>query len=68
MSATVREQSHQSFGHAEVKSRKGWREILQRWTLRCPQCKQAWLVFGAKAIAQHTCKDCNHSFSAEFER
>jgi rRNA maturation endonuclease Nob1 len=49
----------------EDKRRRELLKLLRSWTLRCPQCKQAWLVmFGQRAEIQ-TCKWCGCKFSVK---
>lgn len=63
MSANLIDRLHPAHNLTEEGTRKGWREIVERWTLRCPRCRQAWLAVGARPLTQHRCKSCNHSFS-----
>ena len=65
MSASVRDRLQTAHNPTEKGTRKGWREIVERWTLRCPQCRQAWLAVGVKPNKQHRCKSCNHSFATK---
>lgn len=52
-----------SDGGLTKRPREGWREILRRWLVQCPNCGEARLVVGARENAPYTCKDCGHSFA-----
>jgi transposase-like protein len=52
-----------SESNEEEKQGKNWREILQRWLVRCPQCQEQWLVIGARENDGYVCKDCGYGFS-----
>ena len=65
MARTVVEQRHLNQSRAERKKRHGWRELLGRWALQCPQCNQTWLVASAQNGDSHICRDCGHRFAVE---
>ena len=44
------------------KQGESWREMLDRWVVRCPQCQAQWLVVGAREHDRYVCKDCGHGF------
>lgn len=52
-----------SESNTEKQQGESWREILQRWLVRCPQCQGQWLVIGARENDGYVCKDCGHGFS-----
>ena len=68
MSAAIKNNSFHFGNRTEKEARKGKREVLRSWTLRCPQCLQTWIVIGARVGEQHKCKSCNHSFTANPQR
>ncbi|MBA3442324.1 MAG: hypothetical protein H0T92_20910 [Pyrinomonadaceae bacterium] len=68
MSVAVKNQLSPLGDRAEKEARKRRREILRSWTLRCPQCKQVWLVVGAREGGRHKCKSCGRSFTVKPHR
>lgn len=44
-------------------SGESWLEILQRWSVQCPQCQEIWLVIGAHENDRYVCKNCGHAFA-----
>jgi len=48
-----------------VREDNGWRRMVQRAALDCPQCKQTWLILGVDHRHPYTCKACGHSFKIE---
>lgn len=40
--------------------------ILRRRFVECPQCKEVWLVAGARENDRHVCKGCGHGFDIRF--
>jgi hypothetical protein len=38
-------------------------EALKRYCQTCPQCGQAWLVFGLRENEAYTCQTCRHRFT-----
>ena len=51
-----------SESNTEKRAGESWREILDRWLVRCPQCREQWLVIGARENDRYVCKDCGHGF------
>ena len=52
-----------SESNTDKKQGESWRETLDRWLVRCPQCQEQWLVIGARENDRYVCKDCGHGFS-----
>ena len=66
MAKTIDERRGAHRPRAEQGERSVLRELLLRQeVLRCPQCKQAWLVSIARVGDSHICKECGHSFAVE---
>ena len=51
-----------SESNTDKKQGESWRETLDRWLVRCPQCREQWLVIGARENDPYVCKDCGHGF------
>ena len=47
----------------EKRPGESWREVLDRWVVRCPQCREQWLVVGARENDLYVCRDCGHGFA-----
>jgi hypothetical protein len=62
MSTTSNKYIVLSEGNTEKKQGERWREILERWLVRCPQCQEQWLVIDARENDRYVCKDCGHAF------
>jgi hypothetical protein len=39
-----------------------WEEALKQISQTCPQCGQAWLIFGLRENEAYTCRTCSHRF------
>jgi ribosomal protein S27AE len=39
-----------------------WLEMLRKWLVQCPRCREVRLVVGAHEDDRYVCKDCGHSF------
>jgi len=37
-------------------------EQINRWTVRCPQCNQRWLIINVRKNDGHRCEACSHEF------
>ncbi|MDQ3684874.1 MAG: hypothetical protein M3430_04650 [Acidobacteriota bacterium] len=68
MNAAIKNQLVPLHLGATEEARTEWHAIKRRWTLRCPQCGQTWLVIGARAGDEHKCKSCHYSFVIESRR
>lgn len=68
MSAAIKDYPVPPHVRVARKAQARWLEIKGWWTLRCPQCQQAWIVVGVKAGDEHKCKSCHFSFVVEVRR
>lgn len=48
--------------NTEKRASESWLETLHRWLVRCPQCREMWLVIGAGENDRYVCKKCGHGF------
>jgi uncharacterized paraquat-inducible protein A len=47
----------------QKKEHQQWEEALRQHCQTCPQCGQAWLIFGLRENEAYTCRTCRHRFT-----